>query len=79
MAPKNNDPKFFPDFSWQHCEWSYRIVEIKKKKKNRKSHFVAELLILDEYDGYLMDWKVVETSPKFQTEEEAREFIKNRK
>ena len=59
MALDKNDFKFSLNPSWSHCEWDYRIVETKKNR------FFAELLVLDEYDDYLMQWKVYETSPKF--------------
>lgn len=57
-------------------QWEYKIIQVATTPT-----YIAELYILDDYDGYLARWKDHETSPKFTTIAEAeayaqREWVK---
>lgn len=71
MWVKVNSLDINPNSSWKHCEWNCKIL------KNIENEFIAELWILDEYDDYLMQWKIYQTSPVFKTEVEAKEYVLN--
>lgn len=50
-------------------EWRYEIIYKKKSLKYR-----ADLWGYDRYDGYLAQWKIYESSPDFDTEQEAKAY-----
>lgn len=57
-------------FGWNNAEWSAEIVFLPPKNK-----YKAKLWIWDEYDDYLVQWKVYLTSPKLDSLEEAKTYI----
>ena len=71
MWEKVNTLDINPNPHWQHCQWDCKVL------KNIESEFIAELWVLDDYDGYLMQWKKFKTSPTFKTEEEVRKYVLN--
>jgi hypothetical protein len=57
-------------FGWNHAEWKAEIVFLLNKNK-----YKAKLWVWDEYDDYLVQWKVYLTSPELDTLEEAETYI----
>lgn len=54
---------------WEAARWCYEIISFE-----RDTVFQANLWLFDEYEGYLVRWKVYRTSPKFSSEKEAEAY-----
>jgi len=55
----------------QHAEFEYRIMYTRLDSGTK---YRAVLRVWDEYDGYLVQWKVCERSTLFDSAEEAEQY-----
>ncbi|MGB1241378.1 MAG: hypothetical protein ACPG49_02580 [Chitinophagales bacterium] len=53
---------------WNDASWLVEFVKISD------SECFANLWLLDDYDGYLAQWKHCKVSPVFSTREEAKKY-----
>lgn len=57
-------------FGWNHAEWSVEVLFLPLKNR-----YKAKLWVRDEYDDYLVQWKIYLVSPEFDTLEETEAYI----
>ncbi len=55
--------------SWDAADWQVEFI------KSSDNEYFAKLWILDDYDGYLAEWKNYRTSPNFTTKEKVKAYV----